>query len=441
MTLHYTTEDLLTVLSEPNSLIETHVNECLQCRTELEQARAFEEALCDPLSWSISDTLTIAASRPSEALRVQVGALDRAGHDAIALMEPILTSPTAFKEAQIEHQRAYRTPEVVRLLCTVARENRDRQPQFSLMLASAATELSSKMQLSAVQGAELEGTSWLERGVACGALGKYREALAALRRAEEVFNRDRYSNAWNLANVWLSQAYVLVETDQSTEALQVAERAAEVYVAFGDASREVRALLVRAGVLYTQGDYQDSLAIYETVLARAERQRDLMTAATAIHNIGNCHLGTQAWGEAKRAYNDALARWDQLGVDTQQARAAWALATILVRSGQVNSGIDALENARREMLALGLENDEALVRLEMAEALLGMKRRSEVSVLLDGIVLKFASEGMMRNARMALAYLKEAESRGDIRASEIRHVRQYLERLPSRGTEAFLPLA
>jgi len=47
---------------------------------------------------------------------------------------------------------------------------------------------------------------------------------------------------------------------------------------------------------------------------------------------------------------------------------------------------------------------------------------------------------MMKNARLALAYVHEALARGNATPALVRHVRLYLKALPSRPNEAFVPV-
>ena len=107
--------------------------------------------------------------------------------------------------------------------------------------------------------------------------------------------------------------------------------------------------------------------------------------------------------------------------------------------GDFRNGIEQLDRVRVEFEALGVVNDSALVRLELAEALLVANRPSRVPDLLRNIIVSFASEGMMRNANMALAFLKEALQKRRASVRVVRYVREYLEELSSRPSATFIP--
>ena len=204
-------------------------------------------------------------------------------------------------------------------------------------------------------------------------------------------------------------------------------------------------MIVEASLFYTCGAYRHGAEVYEVILSLLDRDADVVTYATAQHNGAYCYLELGEIGRAEKLFVESLATWDALGLDSQRARAAWGLASIAVARGDLQSGLQALDSVRRQLTALGLMNDEALVRLDMADVLLALDRSTEAQELLEGIAVQFASEGMMRNARIALAHLTDALRRNrqpahDLRR-EVRHVRDYLAKLPVFSSLPFAPPA
>jgi tetratricopeptide (TPR) repeat protein len=141
--------------------------------------------------------------------------------------------------------------------------------------------------------------------------------------------------------------------------------------------------------------------------------------------------------KAIELFTEALALWDELGADTERVRTSWSLAGVEVALGNLDSGIRQLEDVLRQLEALGVVNDSALTRLELAEALLAAGRADEAGPLLRGVVISFVSEGMMRSANLALAYLREAQASGTLTVTHVRYVRSYLEHLPTRHAQRF----
>jgi tetratricopeptide (TPR) repeat protein len=431
MTDHYTDEDLL------REDVQEHINACDACRVRHIEVVEFERALSDPLAWSIADSLTDTVASAPSPLRQRIEALDRSADRTHELLMPIMVSLAAFKQAEIERLQVYRSPEVVRALCAAAKGVRDTQPQLALAMATAAEEIASKLSSPGLVAA-----SSLERAIAFVVLARYREADSALVRAEHGYLNDAGATEWDFANVWLTQANVCVETDRSDKALELAERAAEAYVNFGDRTRASRALLVRGGVLYLRGDYAAGLRVYEEFMAclatgPSKGEADILTRARATQGLGNCYAGLRQHAKAIELLSEALALWDELGADTERIRTTWSLAGVEVAQGNFDIGIRQLEDVVRQFGGLGVQNDCALARLELAEALLAAGRPDEVGTVLRDVAISFASEGMMRNARFALAYLHEAMTSGRLTASGVRYVRGYLEHLPTSNSERF----
>lgn len=432
---HYTHEELRVHLVTPDPAITDHVESCDECREAVAFMAEFEAALADPMVWEAAEALQQPSGVRSEHLKA-ARLLEEEDRQATQLLTPALVSIGAFREHEVDVRGRYRSAAAVRVLAREAKRVRDSSPKFASLLAKTALTIAGKLT-SPVRAVVL-GSAWLELGIAVAMLGQYRESEDALRHAEEAFEVG--GNRWDLATVWLSRANVFSETERFEEALDLSARAADVFLAdYGDMGRYLRASLVRGTVLYFRRQYAESISIFESMLPAAASIHDPLTEARALHNAANSYAGAGQIEIATEYYTRALALWDQLGSDAEQARTRWALAAIDVARGQWELGYEGLEHARRELAALGLATDEALVRLEMAEALILLDRSREVPDLLAGIAVQFASEGMMRNAKLALAWLAEGNRRTPTR-EELRHVRDYLARLPTRPSERFLPM-
>lgn len=435
---HYDDDALTLHLSDPSDAIAQHVDSCDTCAQRLAFVREFEHALADSATWTGVDVLMQPFAAPA-AVVAEAHAVADEDHSAAEMLGPALVSIGAFREQEVETRDRYRSAGVVRVLTREAKRVRDASPQFALLLATTAVSIAAKLPGRGVRACVL-GAAWLERGIASAMLGKYRDAEAALRRAEDVLDGDG-GTTWDLATVWLSRANVYTETDRLDEALELAFRSANVFLLeYGDVARYLRASLVRGTVLYVRQMYRESIAIFDEMLSYAQEIEDVVTQARALHNAANCYLAMDDLDRASEYYCRALPLWDEAGADAEIARTRWSLATIDVRRGDWATGYAGLEDARRQLSALGIQNDEALVRLEIAELLIVLRRRHEVPALLEGIVVRFSSEGMMRNARLALASLSEARRAIPVTAQEVRHVREYLGRLPTQPSEPFVPL-
>jgi hypothetical protein len=111
-----------------------------------------------------------------------------------------------------------------------------------------------------------------------------------------------------------------------------------------------------------------------------------------------------------------------------------------VKRGDLAAGVRRLDVARHELKSLGMVSEHGLATLEWAEARLALEQPEGVAPACRAIVMRFESEGMMKNARLALAYVHHALAQGTATPALVRHVRLYLEALPSLPNEGFVPL-
>lgn len=436
MTVDHCTDDQLSLhVLQPDDLVARHVASCETCSKRLAFHREIDSLLRMPGVWDGADRAKhTSAMSKFEAARFQVDAEDSRAREMLA---PLVVSVGAFTEHSVASNRRYHSAGVVRVLTREARRNRDSAPKLALTLATAATAIASKVGRSL--RAETTGNAWLERGIVEFLLGQYANAQLTLTTAEEALERAGDHARWDLANVWLTRANLYVETGRLDDALDWAARAGDVFLSYDDLSRALRSWLIRGTVLYSSGAHDDAIKVFESMLAEAERIDDRKTCARALHNAANCYLAKSDFSVATEYYLRALALWDELRSDAEIVRTRWSLATIDVARGKWKLGFKGLQEAQRQLNALGLLNDEGLVRIEMAEVLILLGRHREVAPLLEGIVLHFANGGMMRNAQLALAWLTEANRLTRPTVAELKHVRDYLRRLPTHPSESFRP--
>ncbi len=136
---------------------------------------------------------------------------------------------------------------------------------------------------------------------------------------------------------------------------------------------------------------------------------------------------------------EALTLFDELGVDTERVRVEWAIAGIAVARGDLETADKLLASVRSRLQQLGLRNDHALATLEWVEVRLALNRMSGVVAACREILLQFDSEGMMRNARLALAHLHQALARQSATPQLVYEIRAYLKELPARPEAVFAP--
>lgn len=439
---HYTEDELSAYALRPDAIddregVEQHVAACGDCRNTLDVIEAFDIALQDPLPWEMAESMPVRRDAPP-ALLDHARAIAAADARARELVMPLVDSAIRFRAARIDDDPRFYTLAVIRLLSKVANGMHERQPQFGLVLADTALNIAEKLPANLqAQSAWYVGTALKERANALRYLGRFKEADEALDRAEEAFESDDHVEPFDLAIVQYVRATLYCQMERFEEAISFGQSAAETFHLYGDTRRYLSALLVEGLGYYSANRDRESAEIMERVagLARSARETDLL--GRALLNAANSYTRQGDYGKATAYYADAISVMDDLDLPTESARLHWSMAALKIEQGDYDAGLNGLELSRLQLHRLGMKNDAALATLDLVAGLLAAEQPERVPELCRAITLTFSSEGMMRNAKKALAYLTEAVTSGDATPEAVRHVRAFLEHLPEHPNEEF----
>jgi predicted ATPase/transcriptional regulator with XRE-family HTH domain len=182
----------------------------------------------------------------------------------------------------------------------------------------------------------------------------------------------------------LDGAGVLANTQgDQRQAMQLLDRAVQLYREAGDPLAAVRALNSRGGVDYDRGDLQNAMARYLECEALAREANDLGEVGRALGNVGEVHYHLGELDRATACHQDALALARRAGRVDVEAYQLSDLANVAVRRGDLARAFDlhrqALTLKRRladhRRVAISLEDMAALAvaegRLAHAGRLLG----------------------------------------------------------------------
>lgn len=446
MSGHFDESALYEYLEDPEAFdrraeLEAHVAACKACGAQLDELKAFEAALSSTAMWDFAEAARRHRGEPPDGVRSIIEQVASEDADADAFLTPILTSPAAFRRANIAGTKSLQTAGVVRKLCRVSRDLRERQPMHSLTLADTAVSIAEQFTSRDYPAAllqELRGNAWLERANVLRYLGRHPEALDALVIAEKAFEGTPVA-AFTIALVNYLRAAILVELDRFDEAIRLARQSARVFRQFGEDDRYVHAKLVEASVFFHQNRFGDALALFLNLIPQARELGDPGTLARLYLNVANSLLALERWADAHGYFAQALSLYEALGLETEKTRTRWAVGAMLVRTGKVDEGIARLHEARREFEQLGASTDAAIVTLDIVEALLLIGQHRDAGQLCAGLVESFTANGMRGHALTALAFLREALATGSATPILVRHVRTYLEQRPDTSGQPFFP--
>ncbi len=427
------------LVDDPDALA-AHLTNCEDCRDYFAVVTELDAALRDDETWAQVDALLTPSQRRSRMMALRT-AIDAKEEDAARRLGPLLRTPLHFRGADVAANRKLWTAGAVRVLCAEANKRHEERPLFSLDIAKAAFTIARKLEKNSGTSPRFcMALSLRERGNALRYLGRFGEALEALGYAEKLFDQTPASDPHDVAIVQLIRATVYMKSERLPEAIAHTRECLPVFRAYGDRLRELSALMIQGACLYLSGLNGDAVRVYEDVIACARAASDADILARGLSNAANSYTELSVLDTAERYYIEAIVLYEELGLVTEKARTTWALASVTVKRGDLATGARLLEAARLELHGLGMLSEHGLATLEWAEVSLALDQVEGVADACRGIVIRFESEGMMKSARLALAHVHQALAQGTATPAFLRHIRLYLEALPSRPNEPFVPL-
>ncbi len=447
--IHYDEETLLTFLEDPIAVdcgddLEMHLLECEPCGRLFASVREFYAAISDAGVWGEDEPSLLAAEPDPEKLEeflAYARTLSSEKDEAERLAPVLLRMPPEQWRNEMEASPQLRTPSVLRKIIEEARRTINIEPARALDLAVLASDSAESLRHDSYTGDtlfQLQGTCWKERANALRYLGRRKEALKALDRAEMAFSQSPVSH-FDLAIVAYVRGTLLMEMDRSSEALDLARTSAETFLSFGDLRRYSHSRMLEGAIHFERHDYAQARDIWLALLKPLRADNDLTSLAILFNNIGQCFLKLGDPDSAGTYFLQAMLMYQDLGMETEKVRCRWGLARLLVSTGKFAEGIVRLRQTRSDFQALSMKGDSALVALDMVEALLASGQNEQVPVICRELADQFAKEGLNSTAGMALAYMREALAAEPAGFEVIGHVRTYLEELPEQPGREFVP--
>lgn len=441
--MHYSDDELATFRNDRQAVqhaaIETHLRECSECRETLALFDEVDEGLCDPEVWSHVPAFLTRPSRLDEALAMKA-AIERQNAAAVQRLAPRLKTPLHFEDANVADDPRFCDAGVVRMLTKEAAELREKSPKFALQLATAACVIATKLESEPIDSQRLLlAVALREKANALRFHGRFTDALRALEEAKTLFSALP-NPSFDIAIVEYVRASVVIQLGHNGEALKLARTASRVFREFRDQERQLKAQMIEAIALDCLARRAEALEVYERLILLASELGQQNIAAYGFQNAAISYAELGEIDKAERYNAEALARYDELGVDVEKARTEWELARLLVLRGNLDQGAKALDLVRRELLDLGLRDDHGLATLDWAGVRLALDRPDGVADACREIIVHFDSEGATRNARLALAHLQEALRTGEATSRLVLGVRDYLKQLPRDPAAVFQPV-
>ncbi|HEV8434476.1 MAG TPA: hypothetical protein VGR95_13760 [Thermoanaerobaculia bacterium] len=437
---HLTDDELARFAFDPEATanrgeIESHLERCPQCQSDLTFIQSLDEGLREPDVWKIVD----GDVKGREAVRRFAAEVAAENDDAERLLERFLTNPARTAFANLSSKRIYLTAGVARRLIRAAAEACEREPLEALTFADAAIDVSERLSgYSDGMTHDLRANAWKERSNALTALGRYGESLESLKHAEREF-REAPAGPVGLAIVGYMRATVHYFRGDLSDATTMATRSCEDFSDLGETDRYMRARHLLASIAFARGDIRGARAIFEEVLAWGEVENDLKWVARESNTLGRCALELGEITTAVQNFHRSIQAFREAGLFAEALRPEWGLALVTLASGRHADALARLSELRDDFHQHGMLSDEALVALDMMDALHALNRDRVIITVAGQLIQTFTAAGMLTSALAAFAFLKEAAGRGTVTPTVTNYVRRFLSHLERQPALLFSP--
>jgi len=438
---HYNDEALIALIETNRAATDAHIPRCTPCSDKVESFRMIADCLGDGDVWDTREFRTEAVPATIATLRAFADRMtDEDSRAALLLPELLAGSREEWMPRLLLHPE-WRTAGVVRALMRAAYDAVMQMPPDAVAMTWMATDIAENLPTPVPNTlSQLRGAAWRDHAYALFYTGNFAEAEAALTLAENHLS-DCVVSEYEAARLGIVQSLVLRTFERFDEATAAASRSAETFANFADAQRMASARLAEVHQLFSRNDYVTAERVLRELEQQLRNTTDLDTHARVLGNLGYCSWKLGRLEEALHYHDGSAALLDAAGVETESARVRWNVASILAGAGRFKEAQARFEALQRRFDELGMTSEATLVRLDIAEVLLSDGKHAEVEALCRAAMRSFEAAGITYSTRAltALAYIHEAAQLRKATPALVKHVREYIRRLPQSENLLFAP--
>ena len=444
--VHYTDENLIAMLEagdEEAIKRNPHLASCDTCRQSLDEYRAIVSVLGDEAAWDFRDMKPPDPDPSTVAvLRSFATSMQNEDEAAIAYVAALLEGPRETWMPRLRAHPEWRTAGVVRKLVGDAFSALTKLPADGLAMTALAVEIADHLADDAYPAdtvARARGHAWREHAYNLFYVGDFKQSLAACDHADAALSRcvvDEYDRA----RVGVVRALSLRPLDRIVEGMSLADDAVYVFTKYHDQDRLASAAITAALMHFKVSDYRAALDILQPA-ARVATSVSPHTRAMIENNIAYSYRFLGDSEASIHHYQVCSAILEEIGSVTEAIRVRWNVANLLVLVGRVTDGLRELMTVRSEFDRLGMASETCVCALEIVELLLLENRIDEAESLCRETCSQLESSGLGTTSRAmtALGFLTEAMKSRGATATLVRHVRDYVRRLPEEPNLLFAP--
>ena len=440
---HYDEETLLALIDKASLGSDAHLDVCAVCSEKLSGFRTITQILHEHDVW---ETAAVRADPlPGTIANLRMFADRMAFEDtaADAILPGLLAGPREEWMPRLTAHPQWRTAGVVRRLVRTAMHVVMSMPPDALAMTAMAIEIADHLDPRSYRTdtiAKLSGAAWRDHAYALFYVGRFADALDATEKASLAI-RGCVVDEYDRARIAVIRALCLRAAEELPDAVAAVRFSSETFGEFGDLPRRASARLAETHLLFTKGEYTTALEILNTLEHQLRDAGDVNLYARVLGNLGYCLWKLGRVDEALQHHDASATLLADIGVHTEAVRVRWNVASILAAEGRVDEAHARFEALKASFDEMGMASESALVSLDLAEVMVARADFDSVQALCRAAMSSFERSGIPYTARAltALAYIREAAQQRRVTPAVVKHVREYLRRLPEEGQLLFAP--
>lgn len=438
---HHDDETLIEILEAGEVANDAHLRTCEDCTETLTALRDISSSLKHQDVWERKEFDDRPVGQTISMLRAAADRLQSEVGDAAELVDELALLPVESAERAIRTSARFQTVGVVRKLIENSEAENNLNPKRALalsMLAVAAADSLNSASQSAETLALLRGSAYRQYGFALYYAARYPEAMLAFDRADAAFTVS-ISGTYESGRVAINRTIVNVALERVDEAMACARQSQRAFSTFNDVPRLAAARFAEAYVLLKLSEWRKALAIFEAIESDSMESLEIDGQARVHTNIGLCYMQLGQNGSAAKHYYLAVGLFQQAGTKSEAARMHWHLAHLARAEGKTHEAVRRFDAVALEFAGLGMVGEAASTHLDTAETLLTAGEFDRVEELCRAAIRQYESSGLGYTSRAlaALSYLGDVAKHRRATPDTVKHVRDYLRRLPQEPALLF----
>ena len=239
--------------------------------------------------------------------------------------------------------------------------------------------------------------------------GQCKPAVELLDRAVELF--ERAGSNTEVARTLSTSIQPLALLGDYDRALAAAEKARDIFRLTGEDSRLARLEINVANILHRREQWTEALTRYERAYKQLLPYGDVEGIGVALHNMAVCLIRLNDFHRALKTYQDARKFCEDNGMPRLMAQADYNIAYLHYCRGDYSRSLELLRGTRQVFKDNGDAYHRALCDLDQSEIYLELNLMKEAEQLAREASAQFTRLGLGRESMRALTNMAIAMSR------------------------------